>query len=143
MNNKELTDKYPWLKIRNVWTGEEIEDTEFTWADDIPKGWRIAFGDQMIEELDQILRKANYQNDYHISQIKEKWGFIHWYANGVPITISKEYYQWESKYEELSKHTCLICGKPGEIDYNEYWLEPLCEECYKKFKEKGSYDIEE
>ena len=32
-----------------------------------------AFGKKMIKELDKILRKANYQNEYQIAQIKEKW----------------------------------------------------------------------
>lgn len=76
MDNNELVKEYPWLKIRNVWTGQEIDnDNEFTWFDDLPQGWRIAFGKELIEELDQILRKANYQNDYRIAQIKEKWRF--------------------------------------------------------------------
>lgn len=48
-------------------------NSEFTWFDDLPKGWRKAFGLQMVKELDQILRKANYQDKYQITQIKEKW----------------------------------------------------------------------
>ena len=72
MNNIELIKKYPWLQIRNVWTNEKLDD-EFTWLDDLPGGWRKAFGLQMVEELDQILRKANYQDKYKIAQIKEKW----------------------------------------------------------------------
>lgn len=72
MNNIELIKKYPWLQLRNVWTNEIVDD-ELTWLDDLPKGWRKAFGLQMVEELDQILRKANYQDKYKIAQIKEKW----------------------------------------------------------------------
>lgn len=72
MNNIELIKKYPWLQIRNVWINEKL-DSEFTWLDDLPEGWRKAFGLQMVEELDQILRKANYQDKYKIAQIKEKW----------------------------------------------------------------------
>ena len=72
MNNQELIKKYPWLQIRNVWSDEKI-DSEFTWLDDLPKGWRKAFGLQMVEELDQILKKANYQGKYKITQVKEKW----------------------------------------------------------------------
>lgn len=134
MKNKELIEKYPWLQIRNVWTGElvEPEDYEFTWLDDLPNGWRKAFGLQMVKELDKILRKANYQNEYRIVQIKEKYGELRWYDNGVPKTISKEYCKWLTKYEELSKHTCLVCGKPGEIDYTQYWLTPLCDKHRKK-----------
>lgn len=122
-DNKELIDKYPWLKIRNVWS-----NYEFTWLDDLPVGWRKAFGDQLIEELDQILRKVNYQDKYEIVQIKEKWGFLHWYDNGVPENIYNEYNEWLSKYEELSKHTCIVCGKPGKL-INSGWIIPLCKDC--------------
>ena len=72
MNNIELIKKYPWLQLRNVWTNEIVDD-ELTWLDDLPEGWKKAFGLQMVEELDQILRKANYQDKYKIAQIKEKW----------------------------------------------------------------------
>lgn len=134
MNNKELIEKYPWLQIRNVWTGElvEPENYEFTWLDDLPNGWRKAFGSKMVKELDKILRKANYQNQYQITQIKEKYGVLCWYDNGVPTGTSKEYDKWLAKYEELSKHICLVCGKPGEIDYTQYWLIPLCDEHRKE-----------
>ncbi len=70
--NQKLIKKYPWLQIKNVWTGRSM-NSEFTWLDDLPEGWRKAFGLQMVKELDQILRKANYQNKYQITQIKEKW----------------------------------------------------------------------
>lgn len=74
MNNNELIEKYPWLKSRNLWTGEEIDNNnEYTWLDDMPNGWKKVFGLQLCEELDKILEKANYRNDYRISQIKEKW----------------------------------------------------------------------
>lgn len=134
MNNKELIEKYPWLQIRNVWTGElvEPENYEFTWLDDLPEGWRKAFGLKMVKELDKILRKANYQNQYQITQIKEKYGVLCWYDNGVPTIISDEYDKWFAKYEKLSEYTCLVCGKPGEIDYKQYWLMPLCDKHRKE-----------
>lgn len=134
MNNRKLIKKYPWLQIRNIWTGELVnpENYEFTWLDDLPNGWQRAFGLKMVKELDKILRKANYQNEYRITQIKEKYGVLHWYDNGVPIIIINEYDKWLAKYEELSKHTCLICGKPGEIDYKQSWLMPLCKKHRKE-----------
>lgn len=77
MNNNELIEKYPWLKSRNLWTGEEIDNNnEYTWLDDMPNGWKKTFGLQLCEELDKILKKANYRNDYRISQIKEKWRIL-------------------------------------------------------------------
>lgn len=71
-DNEELIKNYPWLQLRNVWSSEKL-DTEFTWLDDLPEGWRKSFGLQMVEELDKILRKANYTEKYQIVQIKEKW----------------------------------------------------------------------
>ncbi|MFR3182189.1 MAG: hypothetical protein ACLTPN_00985 [Clostridia bacterium] len=135
-HNKELIKKYPWLQIRNVWDNKPVEDCEFTWLDDLPFGWRKAFGLEMVEKLDQILRKANYQNKYRITQIKEKWGFLHWYDNGVPASIYEEYNNWLNKYEELSKHTCIMCGEKGEL-IDKGWIMPLCLKC------KESEDINE
>lgn len=75
IKNWLLVKRYPWLQLRNVWTNEKL-DSEFTWLDDMPQGWRKAFGKKMIKELDKILKKANYQNEYQIVQIKEKWRWI-------------------------------------------------------------------
>lgn len=134
MNNKTLIKKYPWLQIRNNFTGELLDPEyyELTWLDDMPNGWRKAFGLQMVEELDQLLKKVNYQDKYRISQIKEKYGELRLYDNGVPMEISKEYNKLLYKYEELSRRTCIVCGEPGEIDYKQYWLMPLCNKCKKE-----------
>ena len=35
------------------------------------------------------------------------------------------------KYERLSKGTCIMCGKPGELT-NSGWIISLCEDCKKK-----------
>lgn len=129
--NKALLRKYPWLTPYNIWTGEISEDYEYerTWADSIPRGWRLAFGDQMIEELSQLLRKYSVE-DYQILQIKEKYGGLRWYDNGFPRIGFDEYNTWVYKYEGLSLGTCINCGKPA-IGYTKGWITPLCEECMK------------
>ena len=130
--NKDLLEKYPWLTPYNVWTGEPLEDYdyEYTLADDIPRGWRIAFGDQMIEELDQLLKKYNLEKEYRITQIKEKYGGLRWYDNGFPEEGYKEYTDWLHKYEDLSFRTCIRCGKPA-IGLTKGWIMPLCKDCMK------------
>lgn len=75
IKNWLLVKRYPWLQQKNAWIGESSE-YKFTWLDCMPQGWRKAFGKKMIKELDKILRKANYQNEYQIVQIKEKWRWI-------------------------------------------------------------------
>lgn len=102
---------------------------DFTFLDSSPCGWRLAFGDQMIEELSQLLRKYSVE-DYQILQIKEKYGGLRWYDNGFPRIGFDEYNTWVYKYEGLSLETCINCGNPA-IGYTKGWITPLCEECMK------------
>ena len=130
--NKNLLEKYPWLTPYNEWTGKPLENYNYecTWADDIPKGWRLAFGDQMIEELDQLLKKYNLENEYRIVQIKEKYGGLRWYDNGFSEEGWEEYRAWLNKYEDLSFKTCMTCGKPA-VGFTKGWIMPLCKDCMK------------
>ena len=127
MNNKELIVRYPFLRKNLNNTSDEIE---YSWFDDIPKGWALAFGEQMCEELLHILRKANYVDEYCIMEIKEKYGSLRWHDGGVPEEIWDEYQTWIDKYEGLSYATCINCGKPATI-ITTGWIYPLCDECAK------------
>ena len=42
--------KYPFWKLRNVWTGK-FRGYESTFYDWIPDGWRIAFGKQLSKDI--------------------------------------------------------------------------------------------
>ena len=133
--NKELLEKYPWLYPVSEYTGKPLEnyDYSFTWMDDIPLGWNIAFGKQMVEELGALLEKYNYQDEYSICQIKEKFGGLRWYDNGFPTEGYEEYKEWLDKYEELSYKTCIDCGKPAKY-FTRGWITPICEDCAKEYE---------
>ena len=133
MNNKELIEKYPWLLPRNRWTDKEIEDYDYSWTelDAMPEGWREAFGEQMCEEIQKVLEKANYVDKYRILQIKEKCGYLHWYSGGIPIEIKDEYQVIIKKYEKLSERTCLRCGAPATL-VSTGWISPWCDKCAEK-----------
>ena len=131
--NKELVKKYPFLVIKiNPWTEEALYkkdyDYEYIWWDDIPKGWKEAFGEQMCDELLEILKEADYVNEYKILQIKEKFGSLRIYDCGVPESIQDKYNAWLNKYEELSENTCINCGKPS-THFTRGWVLPMCNEC--------------
>ena len=132
--NKELLEKYPWLYPVSEYTGKPLEnyDYSFTWMDDIPLGWNIAFGKQMVEELGALLEKYNYQDEYSICQIKEKFGGLRWYDNGFPTEGYEEYKEWLDKYEELSFKTCIDCGKPAKY-FTRGWITPIFEDCAKEY----------
>lgn len=136
-----LTARYPWLRLRNVWNGEAIYLEDGNWLDAMPNGWRVAFGEQMCEELHQLLKKANFVDQYQIVQIKEKWGYLHWYDSGVPDEISEEYYKLIRKYEELSKRTCIECGAPA-TKISCGWISPWCDKCAEEYG-RATMDIDE
>ena len=131
--NKKLCERYPFLIPLDGWTGEHIKDYDYEWTylDDIPEGWKKAFGVQMCEELRNILLEADYLDKYRVVQVKEKYGGLRWYDNGVPKSIYNKHRQWEHKYEQLSEKTCIRCGKPGTMMTNG-WISPWCDECYDK-----------
>ena len=140
--NKELLKKYPFLLPRNVWTGLEIPDYDYTYtlADDIPIGWRAAFGDLLIEEINQDLLKNNFVDEYRIMQIKEKYGGLRWYSGGLPrdSKISNIVH----KYEMISENICIACGKPDVPMIPRGWISPYCSDCCNKFNRcsKEEYD---
>ena len=131
--NKELCAKYPWLVPRSAWTDEVIEDYDYeiTELDFMPDGWRKAFGERMCAELQALLEEANYVDEYRIVQIKEKYGTLRWYDNGVPSSISGRFHAVIRHYEELSAHICISCGKSAKWITTD-WISPYCDECASK-----------
>lgn len=139
--NKKLCEEYPFLIPRNrfsdmliteadkggFWPGSPDVipeyDYDFTELDDLPTGWRLAFGEQLCAELKKALEEDGLMDRYRITQIKEKYGRLCWYDYGG----SKKTRDIIRKYEKLSVQTCICCGKPATkitID----WISPFCDE---------------
>ena len=131
MTNKELIKRYPFLIPRNVFTDKividlDAEEIEHTLLDEVPDGWRKAFGEQMCEEIREVLIAYDYLEKYRVVQIKEKFGQLRWYDNGAP----REVFEIINKYERLSEVTCIQCGKPATL-ISKGWISPYCDECVK------------
>lgn len=130
--NKALLERYPFMEPRNVWTGESIEDYTYSWtlADDIPDGWRVAFGDQMLEELREELIKFNYLNDYRPLQIKEKYGTLRWYDSGIPAgELSEDY-----------KEATLPLNEPITVRHREEVAIEIGRDNYTPFDPKTGWE---
>ena len=127
--NKRLCGKYPFLTPRNVFTDKIPEDYDYSWTrlDDLEPGWKIAFGEQLCEELKEALAKADYVDKFRFTQIKEKWGSLCLYNFGC----NQEAWDVILKYENLSKYTCGHCGKPA-TKVTTGWIYPYCDECADK-----------
>ena len=137
--NRELVERYPFLTPRYAWSGKIIEDYDysFTMLDDMPDGWRTAFGEQMCEEIRDVLVKLGKLNDYRVLQIKEKFGQLRWYND----SYCKELEDVIDKYTALSERTCIVCGKPAEF-VSTGWISPWCGECADKFCRCGTIPID-
>lgn len=128
MNNKKLLKQYPWLQPRNRFTDELIpNDDNHTELDEMPEGWRIAFADEMCKEIHEVLLKTNSVDSYRVLQVKEKYGSLCWYHAFAPDELEPII----NKYEEISKKTCIVCGRPA-TKIHKNWIGPLCDECVKK-----------
>ena len=137
IRNFILCKKYPFLRIRNIFSGEKYgyKNTELNF---LPKGWNKAFGIKICKDIKAVLKKSKDKNfwkkAYRITEIKEKYGELRWYDFGVPHDVFDEYEKVIMKYEDLSKKTCCMCGKDAKMRDLGGWYEPLCDKCNKKYE---------
>lgn len=119
-----------WYKVI-TWFDEKVLDKIFflpsyTELDAMDAGWRKAFGIQMCKEIKKELKKHKFLYKYRIFQIKEKWGYLHWYDSGIPK--DSKIYDIIHKYEQISAKTCGVCGKPA-TKITKGWIYPYCDDC--------------
>lgn len=124
--NKALISRFPFLLPRNCFTDEVVKgyDYSFTELDNMPDGWRKAFGEQMCQEIYDDLVAADLLDKYRILQIKEKYGALRWYGN---LYTDKMIHEILPHYETLSMHTCIRCGATA-TRMTMGWISPYCDE---------------
>ena len=105
LRNKKLVKRYPWIAPVD-WFGNRVKEYGFTMYDDIPIGWKRAFGKIMLEDYREVLIKNNYINEFQWIQVKEKYGTLRLYSNGAPEDVLA----LESKYDYISGFFCISCG---------------------------------
>ena len=60
------------------------------------------------------------------SQVKEKYGTLRFYV----YNATDEAWDLIDAAEELSGHTCEVCGKPGEERDDARWISVRCGTCW-------------
>lgn len=129
-----LIHEYPWLAIDDdeaVNYFDVDDDKIYTYIDCAPEGWAKLCED-LCAEIKPLLERVGYERKYSLCQVKEKYGSLRWYDNGVPDEIWKEYSDILYKYEHISLLTCVCCGAPA-TKISTGWISPFCDECAKKF----------
>jgi len=130
--NRRLIERYPFLRPCDVRTGDFLDgyNYETTVLDEIPRGWRIAFSDEMLKELSAILEKGHCMDSYRVLYVKEKFGVLRWYHTGASAEVESELLGWLQKYKRKSALTCVSCGAAATHIGIDYIL-PYCKKCKK------------
>lgn len=131
-HNKYLVEKYPFLYPRNSWTGEKVDDYDYTYTelDGWPKGWVNTFGELFCEDLKTQMDKEGGYEDYYPIQVKEKYGQARWYDNGSSHAIQDII----GKYSHVSEHVCAYCGKFPVPLIDDGWISPVCPDCFVELR---------
>lgn len=129
-----MAPRYKWLRVRGVDGGYIFRNATgeyYSWEEYIPAGWYKAFGEEMLNELNEILVRFDFEDEYEILQIKEKFGSLRWYDADIPNEAFEEHSAWLEKYEKKSIKTCISCGEPATY-LAKGWIVPICETCRKE-----------
>lgn len=125
LDSNTLLKKYPFLRPYSLYTGKIYEGNDYTWLDEIPKGWREKFGEQWAEEISQYISTLSKkeQENFRILQLKEKFGVFTQYFSHYSESLTNII----NKYEQLSKNTCCECGAPA-THISTDWICPWCKQ---------------
>lgn len=96
--------------------GEEVDLENM--MSEIGDGWK-----PIVRQLVEDLYAFGWEG--RVSQIKEKFGGLRFYADGVPASGD----DLIDKAEGWSELTCEQCGNAGELR-TDGWLVTLCDECH-------------
>jgi len=107
--------------------------TREEWLEELPIGWRIAFGNQLADDVIALAKKYNFEDEYEVLQIKEKFGGLRWYAGHVPQEMHAEHSDLIHKYETMSYRTCILCGNAAAAPKTMF-DQPICDECKDNLK---------
>lgn len=118
--NKKLIEKFPYLAIEKGYY-------KSTRLDCVLKGWK-EITIQMCEDLNEVL--GNFKEEFYIMEMKEKWGMLQVYHGALPEEIYDEIEQIINEYQDISFHTCYICGKSTNRRTSGRIL-PICNEHMK------------
>lgn len=132
LKNWILINKYPFL-MPKYWNCDTMQyevdedyDYFFTKLDEMPDGWKKAFGEMICEEIYNALVECGGLDVYRIEQIKEKFGQLRWYSFPYYEKVERII----NKYSVLSENICIICGKPDVPMTHNGWSSPYCKKCF-------------
>ena len=124
---------------------ELLEDFEYNFdaaLDSVPDGWMKSFIPQFKNELFNTL--GTYADEITFYQIKQKFDelVVYWNFPDKDYYTNNDYEELEKlvpiiqdiirKYTEISKNTCVKCGKAATYTTTYGYITPFCDDCEVK-----------
>lgn len=134
--NAALISKFPFL-LPLDYQGKVLKDYDFSFTElnNLPSGWHGLMIDMSAELLAYFHQRNIDPYTFHIDQLKEKFGSIRLYYS---LHCEGKHYDEEidkiiRKYEDLSEHTCCVCGGEATL-MSKGWICPYCKNCADRLK---------
>ena len=118
-NTKKLFDKYSSL-FKNK---EDITHSLMCFGFECDDGWY-----KMIYLLLQDLQELKLNDNFYITQIKQKFGGLRVYTSYTNDDIDLII----QGYGDLSYKICECCGEEGVLRKDLSWIQVLCDTCMNK-----------
>lgn len=133
---KKISKKLPFLDFS--------EDFSVIYTlNEIPEGW-TNMTLLMFLEIQRFLDTNDIPSQaFHVLQVKEKYGSLSLY-----YSLDNEYIKYDEnimniseKYRTLSKHVCMMCGRPHTHFLTKTsYIGPVCQSCYHMMNYNMPYD---
>lgn len=127
---QKLMDEFPFMEAQAIWSSKKLG---IPFPCECSDGWYTIIYN-ICKELNELYISKNVNLDkIFIIQIKEKWGALNFYTNG----LIDGGYEIVEKYERQSSNICEICGEQGELKSKGSWYRTLCD----KHAEELGYSV--
>ncbi|HBD94241.1 MAG TPA: hypothetical protein DC057_08725 [Spirochaetia bacterium] len=80
---------------------------------------------ELSKKIQKLINDKKITLDFNVHQIKEKFGFLHYYTN----FSNNELDDLITQAEEKSMTTCEQCSQLGETRNIGHWYVTLCDNC--------------
>jgi len=114
---EQLVKKYPKLYAQY---GGDMTKTCMHWGFECGDGW--------FKIIDELSAKLEPYGFVEAAQVKEKFGGLRFYTDGVDSDSFDEIQKLIDEAEMQSYKTCERCGEPGEPKGGG-WISTLCDNC--------------
>lgn len=101
-------------------------------------GGYIGTGEGWRPIIEPLIEMANHHK-VKIFQIKEKFGTLRFYTAAPPGSVAARFHDAIYEAEKASGKICELCGQPGEISTDMYWMKTLCPVHMKEYINRGSF----